>query len=355
MDRFPEGIVIGKFLPPTQGHERLVNFGASLCERLTVVVDCVPWQDFDAPARADWLRERFAGTPNVRFVALAEPTPQEPGDHPDFWNVWRDLLYGAGGGKPDVLFASERYGVPLADVLGCAFMPLDVDREGVPISATRVRGDLWENWWMVTPQARRAYLRRVALEGPESTGKSTLGQHLAERFGFTYSPEWAKGFIEFTVREGRPFVESDLLTIARGQTASERSLEPSADRVMIHDSTLLTTMVWGLFRYGRIDPRIEAVFWAEEARAPRERLFLTPETPFVDDVHRRVADDPDLPETRERFMDLLMTEAERRNLPYRLLRGGHEAKRAQAEDILGALRAPTLPHPPRREAAVPTP
>ncbi len=201
--------------------------------------------------------------------------------------------------------------------------------------------------WSVIPQARATYLRRVALEGPESTGKSTLAMDLARTFGFTYSPEWAKGFIEFTVREGRPFVEPDLVTIARGQTASERSLESSADRAMIHDSTLLTTMVWGLFRYGRIDKRVEAIFWTEEARAPRERLFLTPETPFVQDVHRKVAENPERPETRERFMDILMIEAERRGLPYRVLPGGHAAKRAKAMEFVGSLVSPELPQPTR--------
>jgi len=352
-DRYPSGVIVMKALPPTEGHGRLIAFGSAMCETLTVVVDNVGWEDHPPHVRAGWLRERFAGLGNVRFVSLRDPTPQEPGDHPRFWDVWRDILLGACGSPPSVVVASERYGVRLASELGATFIPLDVDREGVPVSATKVRGDLWENWWSVIPQARAAYLGRIALEGPESTGKSTLAMHLARTFGFTYSPEWAKGFIEFTVREGRPFTEDDLVTIARGQTASERSLESSADRVMVHDSTLLTTMTWGLFRYGRIDPRVEAIFWTEEARAPRERLFLTPETPFVDDVHRRLADDPSRPETRERFMDLLLAEAERRNLPYRLLPGGHAEKRDRAMRVFGSLRAPDLPRTPPRDGPAP--
>jgi nicotinamide riboside kinase len=197
----------------------------------------------------------------------------------------------------------------------------------------------------VIPEARAHYLRHVALEGPESTGKSTLALHLARRGGFTYAPEWAKGYIEHTVRIGRDFVEADLLDIARGQTASERALERSADRVVVHDSTLLTTMVWGLFRYGRIDPRIERAFEAEEERSPRMRWILTPETPFVPDVHRNVAEDPDRPETRERFLALMLSECNRRGLAYRMLPGGHEAKRVRAEAWMDEMGPPAMPSP----------
>jgi len=353
MDRFKSGVLVGKFLPPTIGHGTMIRFGAALCDELTVVVDNVPWQDVPPATRAAWLRAHFAGTGNVRVVALPRPTPQAPDEHPDFWRIWRDLMLGASEGPPEVVIASEAYGVPLAEALGCRFMPHDPGRDGVPISATGVRDDLWARWWQVLPEARAHYLRRVALEGPESTGKSTLALHLARRGGFTYAPEWAKGYIAHTLRLGRDFVESDLLDIARGQTASERALERSADRAIIYDSTLLTTMVWGMFLYGRVDPRIERMFEAEEARAPRTRWILTPETPFVADVHRNVAEDPERPETRERFLSLMLGECNRRGLPYRLLTGGHAAKREQAEAWADEIGPPAMPAP--EPASVPRP
>lgn len=345
MDRFRSGTLVGKFMPPTDGHGTMIRFAAGMCDELTVVVDNVDWQDVSPGVRASWIRTHFAGYGNVRVVALPRAMPQDPGDDPDFWRIWRDAMLGACESQPEVLIASEVYGDRLSKELGCRFMPYDTGRDAVPISATQVRDDPWGNWWQILPEARSHYLRRVALEGPESTGKSTLALHLARRGGFAYAPEWAKGYIEHLVRTGRDFVEADLVDIARGQAASERAVERSANRVVVHDSTLLTTMVWGLFRYGRCDPRIERMFEAEEARAPRTRWILTPETPFVADAHRNVAENPDRPETRERFLDLMLRECERRGLPHRLLRGGHEAKRSLAETWMDEIGPPAMPSP----------
>ncbi len=69
----------------------------------------------------------------------------------------------------------------------------------------------------------RPYLARVAVEGPESTGKSTTASAVAAGLGFTYAPEWAKCFIEQSVRQGPTFTEPDLLTIARGHRAAVRT------------------------------------------------------------------------------------------------------------------------------------
>jgi NadR type nicotinamide-nucleotide adenylyltransferase len=242
----------------------------------------------------------------------------------------RDTLVTACGGIPDALVCAAEYGVPLAEALGCTLLPLDIAREAIPLCATAIRADPWAMWERMLPHARVPYLARVAIEGPESTGKSTIARDVARGLGFTYAPEWAKCFIEQCVRQGHAFAEPDLLTIARGHSAAERSLDLVAHRAVIADTSLLTTLVWGRFLYGRSDARIEALFAADEARAPRHRWFFTPDTPWVADTHRDVAADAAAPETRRRFWDLLLAEAERRGVRYEIVPGGFAEKQQRA-------------------------
>ena len=334
---FGHGLVLGKFMPAHLGHAHLVRFACRMCERVTVVVDRVAGEWPGADRRAAALRQDLAGLP-VTVVSLHDPTPQEPGDHPAFWVFWRDTLVAACGGVPDVLACATEYGVPLADALGCALLPLDIAREAIPLCATAIRGDPWAMWDRMLPHARLPYLARVAVEGPESTGKSTVTRAVAAALGCTYAPEWAKCFIEQQVRQHRAFAEADLLTVARGQVAAERSLELVASRALIADTSVLTTLAWGRFLHGRSDPGIEVLFATEEARAPRQRWFFTPDTPWVADTHRDVAPDAAAPETRRRFWDLLVTEAERRGLPFEVVPGGFAEKEQRALALARALQ-----------------
>ena len=61
---------------------------------------------------------------------------------------------------------------------------------------------------------------KVAIIGPESTGKSTLARELAEQFKGTYVPEYAREYVE---RKGRKELTYDeVCEIAREQIRSIR-------------------------------------------------------------------------------------------------------------------------------------
>ena len=338
------GLVLGKFMPAHQGHAHLIRFAAAQCARVTVVVDRVLGEWPAADVRAQAMTHDMAGLP-VTVHALTEPTPQTPDEHPDFWDIWRATLVAACGGVPDVLVCSMDYGVPLAAALGCALLPLDIARHGVALTATACRADPWAMWHRMLPHARQPYLARVAIEGPESTGKSVIGRDTALAFGFGYAPEWAECHIAARVRTGHDFAEDDLAVIARGHVAQERSLALAADRALIADTSLLTTLVWGQFLYGRSNPAIERLFEAEESLFPRQRWFFTPDTPWVHAVHRDVAAEAASDAARRRFWDMLVAGAEQRGLPYEVLPGGFDEKRSRALALAGALGPPARLQP----------
>ena len=335
---FGTGAVLGKFMPAHRGHLHLIQFAAAMCGHLTVIVDCVPGEWPGAAVRAELLRADLAGLPtSLRVVALEAETPQQPGDHPQFWAVWGELVRKACGGVPDALVCSMDYGAPLAEAVGCSLVPLDIGREAVPLCATDIRQDPWGRWADMMPHARLPYLGRVAIEGPESTGKSTMARALAALSGHTYAPEWAKCYLEHKARGGQLFVQDDLLAIAHGQLATERSLELMADRVLICDSSLLTTLAWSHFLYGRRDPELCKLFEGEEARAPRARWLFTPETPWTGAEHRNVAPGAELDSTRWRFWDTLLELAHEYGLHYEVVPGGFAEKETRIRGLVADL------------------
>ena len=336
------GLVLGKFMPAHIGHLHLVRFACGLCARVTVAVDRLAQEWPPAEARAAALASDLAGLP-VRVVALPHPTPQQPEEHPDFWRFWGETLRQACGATPDALACSMDYGAALAEAVGCALLPIDLAREALPLSATQIRADPWGRWDAMLPHGRQPYLARVAVEGPESTGKSVIARATAEVLGFGYAPEWARDLLAARVHAGQAFTEADLLLVAQGHLAQGRSIALAAPRALIEDTSLLSTIVWSRFLHGRCDPAIERVFEDEEAARPRRRWLFTPETPWVDDVHRAVAPDAAADATRRRFWDMLLAEVERRRLPYDLVPGDFAAKRSGALVLARALRPPVPP------------
>lgn len=61
-------------------------------------------------------------------------------------------------------------------------------------------------------------LKKVVVIGPESTGKSTLCELLANHYQAEWCPEYAR---EFLLKNGTNYSYEDLLTVAKGQLAGE--------------------------------------------------------------------------------------------------------------------------------------
>jgi NadR type nicotinamide-nucleotide adenylyltransferase len=174
-----------------------------------------------------WIRELF---PFDRVVHLTDENPQEPSEHPAFWSIWRTSLERVLPGRPDVVFASEAYGEKLAEVLGARFVAVDPARSIVPVSGTAIRKEPLRHWARIPRCVRPYFVKRVSIVGPESTGKTTLAQRLADRFDSVWVPEWARTLLE---RRRGSLDGFDWTEVVRGQIASEEALARDANRVLI--------------------------------------------------------------------------------------------------------------------------
>ncbi len=108
-------------------------------------------------------------------------------------------------------------------------------------------------------------LRRVAVVGPESSGKTTLAEGLARHFGTVFVPEASRAFYD---AKGIDYEIADILPIARAQRAGEEAGAARASRLLVLDTDILTITVWSHVLYGACPPEAEEM-------ASAQRIDLT--------------------------------------------------------------------------------
>jgi HTH-type transcriptional regulator, transcriptional repressor of NAD biosynthesis genes len=321
------GLVLGKFLPPHAGHVYLIEAARRLVDQLTVVVGTLASEPIPGAVRHAWMRQLF---PTLDIVHLTDENPQHPGEHPEFWAIWRASLGRVLSAPPDVVFASEAYGKPLAGLFGARFVPVDPGRVAIPISGTAVRADPLAAWAYLPGCVRAHYAVRVCVFGPESTGKSTLAGQLGREFGTVVVPEYARTYLE---HRGGALAQADLPAIALGQAASEDALAPTCDRVLVCDTDPLLTRVWSETLFGSCPEVIDRV-----ARDRHYDLTLVTDVdvPWVADPVRYLPDD------RRGFLARCITALETCGRRYVIVRGGAAERLAAARAaITAAVRSRT--------------
>lgn len=135
-------------------------------------------------------------------------------------------------------------------------------------------------------------LLKIAVTGPESSGKTTLSRHLAAWFNAPYTPEYARIFLQLLQR---PYGAADLPTIARGQIRWEETMQllaaaplgknchPGLPPIVICDTDMLVLKIWSEHKYGFCDPFILQQ-WNQ--RRYDLHLLCMPDIPWVDDPLR---------------------------------------------------------------------
>jgi NadR type nicotinamide-nucleotide adenylyltransferase len=100
-------------------------------------------------------------------------------------------------------------------------------------------------------------VKKIVVIGPESTGKSTLCEQLADHYHTLWCPEYAR---EYLLANGTDYTYDDLLTIAKGQVKLEdeymakmnrSSLPAAAITPFFIDTDMYVMKVWCEFVFGR--------------------------------------------------------------------------------------------------------
>jgi NadR type nicotinamide-nucleotide adenylyltransferase len=162
---------------------------------------------------------------------------------------------------------------------------------------------------------------RIAVTGPESTGKSTLSVQLARHFQTVWVPEFARSYMAGL---NRPYTLQDIERITKGQLASVEQALPRANRVLISDTELLVIKVWSEHAFGHCPA------WILEALARQHfdlYLLLHVDLPWEPDPQR------EHPHLREYFYKRYKKELRQYGFPFIEISGSHN------ERFLNAVRA----------------
>lgn len=162
-------------------------------------------------------------------------------------------------------------------------------------------------------------LIKIAVVGPESTGKSTIAEQLARQLGTVCVPEYAREYCRHLNRE---YTLQDEMNMFYGQVALERSLVPLAqNNVLVCDTMFLTIKIWCDHLFGHTP---DEVLDALQASHYDFYLLMDIDLPWVDDPLR------DFPKLREHFMEVWHNELQAISAHYTVVSGLGEKRHENA-------------------------
>jgi len=153
-------------------------------------------------------------------------------------------------------------------------------------------------------------LIKIAVVGPESTGKSVMGQALATHFDTVCVPEFARFYCEDL---DRPYTLGDETAIFHGQLAIEKAMTPLArHNLLICDTMILTVKIWCDHLFGVTPP---VVLDALQKVDYDLYLLMDIDLPWEEDPMR------DFPDEREHFMQIWHQELQALGARYEVVSG----------------------------------
>lgn len=153
-------------------------------------------------------------------------------------------------------------------------------------------------------------LIKIAVVGPESTGKSTIAQAVAQHFNTVCVPEYAREYCKNLHNE---YTLQDEVNMYYGQIALENTLIPLAkNNLLICDTTIMTIKIWCDYLFGDTPQDVK-----DEINNRHYDLYL------LMDIDLPWEEDPlrDFPEHREHFMGVWESELKSLDANYIIISG----------------------------------
>ena len=155
----------------------------------------------------------------------------------------------------------------------------------------------------------KSEIKKIAIVGPESTGKSTMSAFLAQYYQTIWVPEFARGYCE---KLTEPPTWQDEINMFEGQIALEDALLPKANKILICDTTFITVKIWSDYTFGKSP---QQVLDELTKRGYDLYLLLNIDLPWEEDPLR------DFPHMRQHFMEVWYNELKNLNARYVLISG----------------------------------
>lgn len=163
---------------------------------------------------------------------------------------------------------------------------------------------------------------RIAITGPESTGKSELCRRLAEHFNEPWVPEYSR---EYLADLGATYRFGDILAIAHGQFERETAQLQLARRYLFCDTDFIVTYIWCKVKFNKAHEWINKM----ASEHPYDfTLLCNIDLPWEFDPLR------ENPDNRDYLYKLYIDELAKRGISYGVVKGVGEERFQNALKLL---------------------
>lgn len=317
------GLLLGKFMPFHTGHAAMIDFALQHTDRLDVLVCVHPDEAIDGSIRYQWVKTHYAGNAAVHvqlvsYDPLLLPATSESSEAAaQKWAAWLRQHY------PGItlFISSEPYGAYVAACLGINHLCFDEHRQQVPVSATAIRRQPLKHWNFIPPQVRPYFVKKIAVVGSESTGKSVLSARLATHYNTVFVAEAGREIVDTT----QSCTLTDLYSIAAAHANAIIEKTSIANRLLFADTEITITRSYGTFLFNEA---ISVPEWVDEANRFDLYLFLETDCVFVQDGTRLEAAD------REKLNACHKTSFARQGISYYTITGSWQQRFETAVNII---------------------
>lgn len=325
MSEHKVGLTLGKFAPFHKGHQLLIETAVNEVDELIVLIYDDPVINIALAARAAWIREIY---PEI-VVIEGVNSPNDTGYTPEIMKIQEDYVLSVLGNRTiSHFYSSEPYGVHMSIALNAINRQVDVSRNIIPISATKIRINSFENKEFIHPIVYKDLITKVVLLGAPSTGKTTLAEKLAFHFDTQWMPEYGREYWEKHQINKRLTLE-DLLKIAETHIEREDALVLQSNRILFSDTNAITTYLFSLDYHGTALAALENLAKAAENR--HDIIFVCDTDIPYDDTWDRSGD-----VKRKEFQQKIIEDLNNRNLKYYMLSGTIDERIEQVSKVLSA-------------------
>jgi nicotinamide riboside kinase len=167
---------------------------------------------------------------------------------------------------------------------------------------------------------------RIAIVGPESTGKSIMAEQLAAFYHASFVPEFAREYLQ---NLNRKYTYDDVLYIAEQQMLLEKKVEEQASgKCIFYDTTLLTIKIWFRVVFDSVPEDID-----ERIRENTYDLYL------LMDIDMLWEPDPlrEHPHFRKELLQMHIEELDRIGARYAVVKGVGAGRQQCAQQALQSL------------------
>ncbi|MBE6346725.1 MAG: ATPase [Lentimicrobiaceae bacterium] len=169
---------------------------------------------------------------------------------------------------------------------------------------------------------------KIAITGPESTGKSTLSEKLAHHYNTNFVPEYSRSYLENFVGQ---YTENDVVEIAKGQHNLIIEEEKKSSKILIADTEIVVCKIWVEYVFKHSNTTIDNLLKKQDFDL---YLLCDIDLPWVYDPLR---ENPDIDERKELF-EIYRNTLEQMKVPFEIVSGDNDERVNNAIKVIEKYR-----------------